>query len=97
MNKHTEIISNNDSDRTAGPSSVPEGYVLLVTTPDIFSMDLVGKNLRMNSIQAQWSVPDPVDHPEEQPSLFVKAEQKEQAMAVLASLDLIDFTTLNGQ
>jgi hypothetical protein len=97
MNKHSNIISINHSNGTEGPSSVPEGYVLLVTTPDIFSMDLVGKNLRMNSIEALWSAPDPVDHPSEQPSLFVKAEQKEQAMAVLTSLDLIDFTTLNGQ
>lgn len=97
MSKHSNIISTSQSNDANVPLSPPAGYILLVTTPDIFSMDLVSKNLRMNSIDAVWSVPDPVDHPEELPTLFVKAEQQEQAFALLASLDLIDFTTIHGQ
>ncbi|MFZ4620270.1 MAG: hypothetical protein ACOYNS_06915 [Bacteroidota bacterium] len=79
------------------PAQAPEGYVHLVSTANIFDMDLVAKNLQMNGIDAVWSNPDPVEQPEDPSLLFVKAEQKEQAVAVLTSLDLNDFTIPNGR
>lgn len=75
----------------------PEGYIQLLSTANIFGMDLVGKNLQMNGIDALWFYPDPVELPDGYSTLFVKAEQKEQAAAMLASLDLNDFTLNNGE
>lgn len=60
-------------------------------------MDLVGKNLKMNGIEAVWFYPDPVDHPEEIPELFVPVGQQEQARSVLASLDLADFISYHAE
>lgn len=97
MNKHIDITSMNNVRNSAGTAQAPEGYILLLNTTNIFSMDLVGKNLKMNGIDAMWSFPDPVEFPEGDSALFVKAEQKDQALDVLTSLDLIDFTKTHGQ
>jgi hypothetical protein len=97
MNQQSDTITSTHTERSTGTAAVPDGYLLLLTTPDMFSMDLVGKNLQMNGIHTVWSVPDPVDMPGVPCSLFVRTEQKEQALSILTSLDLIDFTTTHGQ
>ncbi|MFA6456442.1 MAG: hypothetical protein WCW40_06420 [Bacteroidota bacterium] len=74
-----------------------DGYLRLLTTPTMFDMDLVGKNLRMNGVDALWFYPDPVDQSEELPVLFVPVGQKEQAHSVLASLDLTDFFSYHAE
>ncbi len=73
-----------------------EGYHQLLSTSTIFEMDLVGKNLHMNGIDAVWFYHDPVENPDEISSLFVRNDQKENALSLLTSLDLTDFTTHNG-
>ncbi len=92
MNNQSNTLS------TTGSSSqhAPDGYILLLSTPNIFGMDLVAKNLQMNGIDAVCFYPDPVELRDGASTLFVKAEQKEQASVMLASLDLIDFTITNG-
>lgn len=73
-----------------------DGYIQLLTTPTIFEMDLIGKNLQMNGIDAIWFYPDALELPSEISSLFVKSDQKEKALSILASLDLTDFITYHG-
>ncbi len=73
----------------------PKGFVHLLSTPTIFAMDLIGKNLQMNGIDAQWNYPDPIDAEHEPVILFVKIEQQEQALSILISLDLLDFIIPN--
>ena len=73
----------------------PKGFVHLLYTPTIFAMDLIGKNLQMNGIDAQWNYPDPIDAEHEPAILFVKIEQQEQALSILISLDLLDFIIPN--
>ncbi len=97
MNQQSDTFTSTHADRNTETAAVPDGYLLLLTTPDMFSMDLVGKNLQMNGIDAVCSSPDPIDMPGGPSSLFVKKEQKDQALSILTSLDLIDFTTTHGQ
>jgi hypothetical protein len=78
-------------------TAVPEGYHPLLTTATFFEMDLIGKNLLMNGIDAVWNYPDQAEQPAERPSLFVRTGQQEQAQAVIVSLDLTDFITYHGQ
>ncbi len=75
----------------------PKGFVHLLYTPTIFAMDLIGKNLQMNGIDAQWNYPDPIDAEHEPAILFVKIGQQEQALLILTSLDLLDFTIHHGK
>jgi hypothetical protein len=77
--------------------SIPEGYLPLLSSTNYFEMDLVGKNLQMNGIDAVWSYPDLTEQPAERPSLFVRSGQQEQAQAVISSLDLTDFIEYHGQ
>jgi hypothetical protein len=81
-----------DSTTDAAQPKVLDGYIQILTTPTIFEMDLVGKNLQMNGIEAVWFYPDT----DELSSLFVRHNQKENALSILSSLDLTDFTTHNG-
>ncbi len=76
-------------------SEIPKGFVHLLSTSTIFAMDLIGKNLQMNGIDAQWNYPDPIDAEHEPVILFVKIEQQEQALSILISLDLLDFIIPN--
>jgi hypothetical protein len=78
-------------------SETPKGFVHLLSTSTIFAMDLIGKNLQLNGIEAQWNYPDAVDTDTEPAILFVKIEQQEQALSILASLDLLDFTIHNDK
>ncbi len=89
MNNQTNIKTTNG----VSYSKNLDGYVFLLSTPTMFEMDLIGKNLHMNGVDALWFYPDTIDVPNELPSLFVKTEQKENALSILASLDLLDFTT----
>lgn len=82
-----------------GAFTVPEGFQLLCTCPSYFALDLIGTNLTMNGVDAVWHYPDLSllsEQPAEQPSLYVRAEQADQANAVIASLDLTDFTDHHG-
>jgi hypothetical protein len=82
-----------------GTFTVPEGFRLLCTCPSYFALDLVGKNITMNGVDAVWHYPDLspfTEQPAELPSLYVRAEQADQANAVIASLDLTDFTDHHG-
>jgi hypothetical protein len=78
-------------------SGIPEGYIELLTASTIFSMDLIGKNLAMNSIDAYWEYSDITNEMDEPSKLFVKPEQQEQALSILTSLDLMDFTSHHGK
>lgn len=91
-------MNNNSKTKTTNGVSHPknlDGYVQLLSSPTIFEMDLVGKNLQMNGIDALWFYPENIEHQDELPLLFVRTEQKENALNILTSLDIIDFTTLN--
>lgn len=77
--------------------SIPEGYLPLLSSANYFEMDLVGKNLQMNGIDALWSYPDLTEQPAERPSLYVHSGQHKQAQAVITSLDLTDFIEYHGQ
>ncbi|MCK9408737.1 MAG: hypothetical protein WCX28_10315 [Bacteriovoracaceae bacterium] len=77
--------------------TVPAGYLPLLSTATYFEMDLVGKNLHMNGIDAVWYYPDLNEQPTERPSLFVRSEHKDHACAVIDSLDLTDFITYHGK
>jgi len=74
-----------------------DGYTHMLSTPTIFAMDLVGKNLQMNGVDAVWFYSDPIEGMDELSSLYVKTEQKENALSILTSLDLTDFTTSHGK
>lgn len=76
--------------------TIPEGYLLLFSTETMFDLDLVRTNLAMNGIDVQWSYPELWQLPADRPSLFVRPEQQEQALAVIASLDLSDFIIHHG-
>jgi hypothetical protein len=82
---------------TVQDKSIPEGFLLFLFTSTFFAMDLVGKNLQMNGVDAVWFYPDLNELPEDRPSLYVRADQKEQALTVISSLDLTDFITYHGQ
>lgn len=75
----------------------PNGFVFLLSTSTIFAMDLIGKNLQMNGIDAQWNYADVSDTEHEPSRLFVKMGQHEQALSILTSLDLLDFTIHHGK
>ena len=92
MNKKPDLKMTNT---VSQPKSV-EGYIQLLSTPTIFEMDLVGKNLQMNGIDVVLFYPDVIDHPDEISALLVKSDQKEKALSILASLDLTDFVTYYG-
>lgn len=66
-------------------------YVPLLSTNTIFELDLVGENLRMNGIDLLINYPDMIEQSNERPTVFVRAGQKEQALSVLTSLELMDF------
>ncbi len=89
----------NNTDRTLEPTHPdnPPGFVYLLSTPTIFDMDMIGKNLQMNGIDVQWNYADVIDAENERSTMFVKKEQHEQALSILTSLDLLDFTTQNGK
>jgi hypothetical protein len=74
-------------------SEISKEYIFLLSTSTIFAMDLIGKNLQLNGIDAQWNYPDVIDAETEPTKLFVKIEQQEQALSILTSLDIMDFTT----
>ncbi len=74
-----------------------DGYTYLLSTPTVFAMDLVGKNLQMNGIDALWFYPDAVDDHNDIPSLYVKDGQHEKAKSILVSLDLLDFAVPNDK
>lgn len=93
MNKQSENTINSVISHPANP----EGYTQILSTPTIFAMDLVGKNLQMNGIDAVWFYPDPIEDGEGKSMLFVKTDQQENARSVLDSLDITDFTSLNGK
>lgn len=76
--------------------AVPDGYAVLLATGTFPAMDLVGKNLTMNGIDAVWTFPDLHEQPDARPLLFVRHGQQEQALAILANLDLTDFTSNYG-
>lgn len=73
------------------------GFIFLVSTPTIFELDLIGKNLQMNGIENILKYPDADETTVETPAVFVKAEQKENALSLISSLDLTDFTLTNGK
>lgn len=93
MNNQTEIKKTNGA---AHPKNL-EGYAFLLSTPTVFAMDLVGKNLQMNGIDALWFYPESIDNINEMPSLYVKSGQQEHANSILASLDLLDFAIPNDK
>jgi len=88
MNRPDTIV------RTTVPSppKIPDGFVHLLSTSTIFAMDLIGKNLNMNGVDALWTYSDMIDAEHELSILFVKVEQQENALSILTSLDLLDFT-----
>ncbi len=87
--------TNSKSAINGSNSEAPKGFVRLLSTSTIFAMDLIGKNLQLNGIEAQWNYPDSIETEYESATLFVKIEQQEQALSILTSLDLLDFTTYN--
>lgn len=78
-------------------SDSPEGFIYCLSTSTIFEMDLIGKNLQMNGIEAYWNYTDTIDSENGISTLFVKQVQLEQAHSILHTLDLIDFTIHNGK
>lgn len=90
--KHNEPIQ----DETF-PMKIPEGYLHLLSTETFFDLDLLRINLSMNGIDVQWWYPELLQQPSDQPCIFVRPEQQEQALAVIASLDLTDFTLHHGK
>jgi hypothetical protein len=85
-------VNNNDTQ-----SPMPQGYERFLSAESYFAMDLVGKNLQMNGVDAHWTYPDLTDEPSSVPELYIRSEQKEQALTVIASLDLSDFIRYHGQ
>lgn len=83
---------------TADPQrNIPQGFERFLSTESFFAMDLVGKNLQMNGVDAHWTYPDLTEEPASVPELYIRTEQKEQALTVIASLDLSDFIRYHGQ
>jgi hypothetical protein len=88
---------NSDHASDFSNSEPSKGFVHLLSTPTIFAMDLIRKNLQLNDIETQWNYPDVINAENESAILFVKLEQHEQALSILTSLDLLDFTIQNGK
>ncbi len=93
MNNLSEIKTRNG---VSHPKNL-EGYAFLLSTPTVFAMDLIGKNLQMNGIDALWFYPELMDDHNEIPSLYVKSGQQEHANSILASIDLLDFVLPNDK
>jgi len=89
MMKH---IFNSEHSVNISDTEVSAGFIHFLSTPTIFAMDLVRKNLQMNGIETQVKYPDEIDAVHEHALLYVKMEQQEQALSILTSLDLLDFT-----
>ncbi len=89
----------NNTDRTLETARLdnPPGFVYLLSTPTIFDMDMIGKNLQMNGIDVQWIYADTIDAEQVRSTMFVKKEQREQAQSIITSLDLLDFTITHGK
>ncbi len=90
-------IINSEHAGDVSNSEPPKGFIYLLSTPTIFAMDLIGKNLQMNGIEIQWNYPDIINAENEPAILFVKLEQQAQTLSILASLDLLDFTINHGK
>lgn len=75
----------------------PIGFVYLLSTATLFSMDLIGKNLQLNGIDVQWNYADGSEAENGPSTLYVKKEYHEQALSILTTLDLLDFTTHHGK
>lgn len=78
-------------------NTITVGYVPLLFTATYFDMDLVGRNLQMNGVDAVWHYPDLNELPADHPSLYVRADHREHAMSVISSLDLTDFILYHGK
>jgi len=85
-------IFNSEHSVNISDTEVSAGFIHLLSTPTIFSMDLIGKNLQMNNIETQVKYSNEIDAENEPSLLYVKMEQQEQALSILTSLDLLDFT-----
>ncbi|MDP1678007.1 MAG: hypothetical protein Q8L88_14205 [Bacteroidota bacterium] len=90
-------LNNTDITLEIANPEISNGFVHLLSTSTIFAMDLIGKNLQMNGINTQWSYSDVIDVENGPSKLYVKKEQQEQALSILTSLDLLDFTIQNGK
>jgi hypothetical protein len=89
---HEHAMNGSTADNT-----IPEGYLPLLFTATYFDMDLVGRNLQMNGVDAVWHYPDLNELPADRPSLYVRADHMEHAVSVISSLDLTDFIIYHGK
>ncbi len=74
-----------------------EGYTLLSTSRSLFELDLLVKNLSMNGISVRRRDPDPTEPSDSLPALLVRTGQVEQALALIASMELTDFMEQHDQ